>query len=71
MVENGCENVADNNEKKLNTNDLIITEQIIPSNCLPLSHQVAGHFFGKGRTKLGKKKSSLNICIYFVKLNLI
>jgi len=63
MVENGCnENnsivVDNNNEKKVNnnnnnTNDIIITEQIIQSNCLQLSHQVAGHFFGKGRTKLG------------------
>ena len=27
--------------------------QALPSNCMPLVHQVAGHFFGKGRTKLG------------------
>ena len=27
--------------------------QALPLNCMPLSHQVAGHFFGKGRTKLG------------------
>lgn len=25
----------------------------LPSNCFPLVHQVAGHFYGKGRTKLG------------------
>ena len=25
----------------------------VPLNCRPLAHQVAGHFFGKGRTKLG------------------
>lgn len=25
----------------------------LPSNCFPLTHQVAGHFYGKGRTKLG------------------
>lgn len=25
----------------------------LPINCKPLFHQVAGHFFGKGRTKLG------------------
>jgi 1D-myo-inositol-tetrakisphosphate 5-kinase/inositol-polyphosphate multikinase len=25
----------------------------LPTNCLPLAHQVAGHFYGKGRTKLG------------------
>ena len=27
--------------------------QALPSNCMPLAHQVAGHFFGKGRTKQG------------------
>ncbi len=27
--------------------------QSIPINCTPLTHQVAGHFYGKGRTKLG------------------
>jgi hypothetical protein len=36
------------NESKNGTDD-----QILPTNCLPLYHQVAGHFFGKGRTKLG------------------
>ena len=25
----------------------------LPLNCHPLSHQVAGHFFGKGKTKIG------------------
>ena len=25
----------------------------LPTNCFPLTHQVAGHFYGKGRTKLG------------------
>jgi 1D-myo-inositol-tetrakisphosphate 5-kinase/inositol-polyphosphate multikinase len=30
----------------------------LPNNCLPLSHQVAGHFYGKGRTKLGLLQSS-------------
>lgn len=25
----------------------------MPHNCLPLMHQVAGHFHGRGRTKLG------------------
>ena len=27
---------------------------ILPINCIPLKHQVAGHFYGKGKTKLGK-----------------
>lgn len=26
-----------------------------PQNSFPLTHQVAGHFFGKGKTKLGKR----------------
>lgn len=55
MVENGNENVTE--EKKANSTDIIADQalhQILPSNCLPLTHQVAGHFFGKGRTKLGK-----------------
>ena len=30
-----------------------------PLNSTPLSHQVAGHFYGQGRTKLGKKISDL------------
>jgi len=54
MVENGNENVTE--EKKANSTDTIADQalhQILPSNCLPLTHQVAGHFFGKGRTKLG------------------
>ena len=25
----------------------------LPENCCPLVHQVAGHFYGQGRTKLG------------------
>lgn len=52
MVENGIENLAD--DKKNKSNDLIVEQhQVLPSNCMPLAHQVAGHFFGKGRTKLG------------------
>lgn len=30
-----------------------VIEQALPVDCKPLTHQVAGHFFGKGRTKLG------------------
>jgi hypothetical protein len=30
----------------------------LPTNCLPLAHQVAGHFYGKGRTKLGLLQTS-------------
>ena len=46
MVENGNECV----EKK---EDEVTLDTLLPSNCLPLSHQVAGHFYGKGKTKLG------------------
>lgn len=40
-------------------------EKLLPSlplNCQPLSHQVAGHFYGKGKSKLGtiKYNSTLN-----------
>ena len=28
-------------------------ETLLPDDCLPLAHQVAGHFYGKGKTKLG------------------
>ena len=31
----------------------IIDPSILPINCIPLKHQVAGHFYGKGKTKLG------------------
>ena len=40
--------ISNTNEK--NNNSAAIS---LPQNCCPLSHQVAGHFFGKGRTKLG------------------
>jgi hypothetical protein len=30
----------------------------LPNDCLPLTHQVAGHFYGKGRTKLGLLQTS-------------
>ena len=48
MVENGDENL----ERK--EDDVAKLETLLPSNCLPLAHQVAGHFYGKGKTKLGK-----------------
>jgi len=43
----------DTNSKMENESTNGTDDQILPTNCLPLYHQVAGHFFGKGRTKLG------------------
>ena len=52
MVENGTENLTE--DKKHNSDHINVDDhQVLPSNCLPLAHQVAGHFYGKGRTKLG------------------
>lgn len=45
MVENDMEPCEQSNT----LNDL----KTLPLNCCPLVHQVAGHFYGKGRTKLG------------------
>jgi len=56
MVENGDESI-EKKEEQVTTLDTLL-----PSNCLPLAHQVAGHFYGKGKTKLGKL-SSLNIIV--------
>ena len=40
-------------KNNLNTNHL--EEKLsLPKNCSPLVHQVAGHFYGKGKNKLGK-----------------
>jgi hypothetical protein len=58
MVENGIEETKNNKTTTSYTtttnnnynNDLFE----LPTNCFPLTHQVAGHFFGKGKTKLGK-----------------
>lgn len=44
-------NFSMENEKKVDIERP--KEELLPKNCLPLIHQVAGHFFGKGRTKLG------------------
>ncbi len=60
MVENGLEETkncittssttnTNNNNNNNNNNSCVL-----PTNCFPLTHQVAGHFFGKGKTKLGK-----------------
>ena len=35
------------------TRDDVVTPPL-PEGCKPLSHQVAGHMHGKGRTKIGK-----------------
>ena len=45
MVENGTET----NEEKQET-----AADNLPLNWFPLAHQVAGHFYGKGKTKLGE-----------------
>jgi hypothetical protein len=55
MVENGIENqkspaaiVTDSSSSA--------TTLALPVDCFPLTHQVAGHFFGKGKTKLGMNR---------------
>lgn len=55
MVENNGNEIAENNENlgHNETTNLNTESSSLPVNCLPLTHQVAGHFFGKGRTKLG------------------
>ena len=45
-----------------NEDEVSSLETLLPINCLPLAHQVAGHFYGKGKTKLGKL-SPLNIIV--------
>ena len=35
------------------TDNLVKNEQNLPENCVPLSHQVAGHFYGNVNKKLG------------------
>jgi hypothetical protein len=51
-------------DKEINTLTKKGKEKLLPSlplNCQPLSHQVAGHFYGKGKSKLGTiKKFDLN-----------
>ena len=49
MVES--KNQTHNEEKSAEDSDDTLVE--MPLNCAPLSHQVAGHFYGQGRTKLG------------------
>jgi hypothetical protein len=66
MVENNGTEIKENNEKTVvvvaSAQQLLTTSMpssdeatsVLPLNCLPLTHQVAGHFYGKGRTRLGK-----------------
>ena len=58
MVESGPTTETNNNNENNNNNNTTKEENYgagsLPVNCLPLTHQVAGHFYGKGRTKLGK-----------------
>ena len=60
MVENGDENI----EKK--EDEVTALEILLPSNCLPLAHQVAGHFYGKGKTKLGDFVVAHFICFFSI-----
>lgn len=46
MVENDLQTTNNNTGE-------IIAKHDLPTDCAPLTHQVAGHFYGKGRTKLG------------------
>ncbi|RNA43850.1 inositol polyphosphate multikinase [Brachionus plicatilis] len=52
MVESSVETIESTERK---SQDLTLKECMdpLPNNCFPLVHQVAGHFYGKGRTKLG------------------
>lgn len=63
MVESGLETVenrshSNNNNNNSNNKDENVDESVLPHNCMPLAHQVAGHFFGKGKTKLGLLQSN-------------
>lgn len=55
MVENGGVDVESHQQPESagGSNSLDLDLSSLPKNCLPLVHQVAGHFYGKGRTKLG------------------
>ena len=73
MVENGIETTTNNNTTSSKKNETTTTTNnsgsnsdtlsTLPSNCLPLTHQVAGHFYGKGRTKLGILILSIKLVI--------
>jgi 1D-myo-inositol-tetrakisphosphate 5-kinase/inositol-polyphosphate multikinase len=65
MVESGLETIenrsnSNNNHINNNSNNKneIVDDSVLPHNCMPLAHQVAGHFFGKGKTKLGLLQSN-------------
>lgn len=49
MVENGTLSLNESNSEQ----DTADSGVVLPLNCQPLAHQVAGHFYGKGKTKLG------------------
>jgi hypothetical protein len=54
MVENGLEETNNYIKTSSTTNTSNNNDScVLPTNCFPLTHQVAGHFFGKGKTKLG------------------
>jgi hypothetical protein len=48
MVENDKNACVEKKDDQVLDNDAFL-----PLNCLPLSHQVAGHFYEKGKAKLG------------------
>ncbi len=49
----------DDNNSNDDSDVVVVTECVsLPMNCCPLSHQVAGHFYGQGRTKLGLLQSN-------------
>jgi len=56
MVESGLETVENRSHSKNNNEN--VDDIVLPQNCMPLTHQVAGHFFGKGKTKLGLLQSN-------------
>lgn len=67
MVENGTvekETTVTSNK----SNGLVVDTSVLPTNCLPLTHQVAGHFFGKGRTKLGNENIFSEIYLFLFSL---
>ncbi|CAF0933666.1 unnamed protein product [Brachionus calyciflorus] len=53
MVESSIVESTENNDRKIKDINPKDCHLPLPNNCFPLAHQVAGHFYGKGRTKLG------------------
>lgn len=65
VINNNSTSQATENETLLPTSGAVTDDStVLPNNCTPLAHQVAGHFFGKGRTKLGNYADSLIFFFY-------